>query len=264
MKLTITEKDQARARHWCSPDKCLVATILKRRGEKDVRALAFNVYTSGKEFAIVNYQDIYEKFYTPTLQKVRKSAIGKKVELIKVLARIILAVLPFSVVPAANATITVLPPGSLIWQQPGYAGPLHLFDSAMAVPWTEGDGTLHTERAWVGRYGDLDGGTFFDTDLFSLAPAATAGLWWNFGTSGYGVKYIVVNEATDGGKIYQVTGRDMFAGNELLDGFNRADIYEIDLYGRVSMPDAGATWPLLSLGLIPLLLRRPPARLTVS
>src|SRR4030095_14569080 len=76
----------------------------------------------------------------------------------------------------------ILPEGSYIWQIRGYwKGHLRFFDEARVIPWNDYDGTVHDEKAWVSRYGVLNGGTLFDTDLFSLDPTTEATFHWDFG-----------------------------------------------------------------------------------
>jgi hypothetical protein len=151
-----------------------------------------------------------------------------------------------------QAGLRELPPDSQIWQQPGYARNLHFFDEAIVTPWTEVDGTLHTEKDWVSLYGDLNGGTLFDTNLFTLDPTTTANVWWNLTDSGFKLRFIVVNDGTDGIKLYEAIAKTTFEGNFSVNSFDMANIRTINLYGYVpgQVPDQGSTVLLLSLVLV--------------
>ena len=55
------------------------------------------------------------------------------------------------------------------------------------LPW--GDEYLN---GWVSMFGALDGGTYFQTNLFQLRNTPSANVWWNFGRSDYGITMIDV------------------------------------------------------------------------
>src|SRR6187549_2447880 len=47
-------------------------------------------------------------------------------------------------------------------------------------------------KGWVSQFGILNGGQYFFTDLFSQPHGPTAHVSWNFGNSGYWLRYIDV------------------------------------------------------------------------
>lgn len=151
----------------------------------------------------------------------------------------------------ARAGIIELPKGSAIWQMPDYLR-VNFFDEATVVPLVGSP----TDKGWISLYGDLDGGTLFDTNLFALDPTSSANLWWDFDHLGYSLHYIVVNDGEDNCKIYSLGGRDRFSGNLDLGPFDNATIRTLTLYGRLSIPDTGSTVLLLAVGIAALQVRR--------
>lgn len=153
-----------------------------------------------------------------------------------------------------------LPKDTQIWQLPSYQRQqIRFFDEARTIPWIEPDGTLHTEKSWVSRYGSLNGGTLFDTNLFELDPTTSADLWWNLDASGFKLRYIVVNSGQIDGKIYHVTNLTSLSGNEILSTFDDGTIQTIALYGHIPtqpLSDVGATFILLLIALIPIVRKR--------
>lgn len=138
----------------------------------------------------------------------------------------------------------VLPQGTQIWQTKQYTQ-VHLFDEAAVIPL---DNT--TFNSWISLYGALDGGTLFDTDLFSLTPTSTANLWWNLNDSGFRLMFIVVNDSFDNCKI-DYLGLSKF-GTLDLTTFDKGPIKTILLYGYIPgqpIPDSSWTITLLMLSL---------------
>src|SRR6476661_10331706 len=153
-----------------------------------------------------------------------------------------------------HASIIELPQGTQIWQVNGYTRSLHFFDEATVVPLSGSP----TDHGWVSLYGELNGGTLFDTDLFSLTPTSTANLWWNFNDSGFKLLFVVVNDGEADGKIYQLNGLNTIDNEDLiLSPFDNKPIHTISLYGHVPnrpIPDSGATLLLFVVALFGLVL----------
>lgn len=78
------------------------------------------------------------------------------------------------------------------------------FDEARTISYSN---PSFAPPAWVSRFGFLSGGDTFDTDLFSLADPLSASVWWDFGATGYYMKFVLVHwhkNGTGGERIYAV------------------------------------------------------------
>jgi hypothetical protein len=125
-------------------------------------------------------------------------------------------------------------------------------------------------NGWVSRYGVLNGGQYFFTNLFAIGNSPNAQIWWNFNNSaaGYSLGLIdVFGRKSDGStweNIYMIPQGERFLSLEhqlvTLDGMTT--IMGISFYGfhgrsffdKPAVPDSGGTLLLLSLGLAALLL----------
>jgi|SRR5947207_1405108 hypothetical protein len=154
---------------------------------------------------------------------------------------------------AANASLIDLTPGGF---NPGDGLPPSFrrtqtrtfFDSA-------------NPNGWVSRYGHINGGTYFFTDLMDLGPTPSASIWWNFmgQPEGYWLDTILVEGRDENGDaiahIYGVRGRELFISNSeytvILNGFGT--IFSIAFYGLNEIPDTGSTALLFGLALVALM-----------
>jgi hypothetical protein len=122
------------------------------------------------------------------------------------------------------------------------------------------EGTQYLD-GWVSRFGALNGGTYFFTDLLGR-DTPTASIWWDFtnAPNGYWLTTIdVFGRRADGSpweNIYGVSFGQRFEGigSVTLDGFTT--IMGISLYGLnpATVPDTADTSALFILGLGALLL----------
>jgi hypothetical protein len=87
MLLTVTKQDQEESGPYMDAKNCLVSTMLKRAGYKNVNAYGYEVNTLQGNFNIdgIKVYDLYEDsddadISLPLLQKVSKKAIGQKIE----------------------------------------------------------------------------------------------------------------------------------------------------------------------------------------
>jgi len=96
------------------------------------------------------------------------------------------------VASSLRANLVDLTPGGWDWNAQGKIPPalealstaeasnfISFFDEARVIPYTDGNG-MHDIHGWVSQFGVLNGGTYFNTNLFSLDPTANAGISWNF------------------------------------------------------------------------------------
>jgi len=111
---------------------------------------------------------------------------------------------------------------------------------------------------WVSQYGILNGGQYFLTDLFTQPASPTANVSWNFGNSGYWMKYIDVfgfDQATgaDLANLYQVPYGFRLTGSDMVTLDGQMTITSIAFYGRnplLPLPDTGGTLAMLFVGIL--------------
>jgi len=118
-------------------------------------------------------------------------------------------------------------------------------------------------KGWVSKYGILDGGQNFFTDLINQpVNPLTATVSWDFGSaSGYWLKYILVEGFApngNGANLYKVPfgSRLSGEGTVTIDGLTTID--SIAFYGRnpaypwaaVTTPDSGETFSLMLIALL--------------
>ena len=85
MKLTITEKDQAKAGDYSDHYACLVHTMLGHRGYRNIKVLPHTVVddrTKEVLFSIKSWMEVLDA-YDWALNRVNKSAIGQEIELVE-------------------------------------------------------------------------------------------------------------------------------------------------------------------------------------
>jgi hypothetical protein len=157
--------------------------------------------------------------------------------------KIIILLLAFA--SRAEATLIDLTPGGVN----SIPGKIHeelnrqiFLDSAVSnLPgWPDG---------WISRFGALNGGTFFFTDLFTLGDTPTASIWWNMtgAPGGFWMTMIYVfGRAQDGTPwehLYRVGGRSRFIDSgEIVTLNGEVSITQIGFYGQqLPIPDTGTT-----------------------
>jgi len=168
----------------------------------------------------------------------------------------------FALTSMARAGLIDLTPGGT----PTDSGPptpvaIHGFYDEAAFGWfslPEGRTFL---RGWVSRFGILNGGQYFFTDLFTNDPSTVADVSWNFAGTPYRMLYIdVVGWNTDGtglvANLYKVMGASLVTGSGqvTLDGVQ--NITGISFYGHnpaLGVPDSGSTGALLCFGIFGIL-----------
>jgi hypothetical protein len=170
----------------------------------------------------------------------------------------------FALTSMARAGLIDLTPGGT----PDDFGPptpvqIHGFYDEAAFGWfnlPEGRTFL---RGWVSRFGILNGGQYFFTDLFTNDPSTVANVWWDFSGTDYRMLYIDVVGWNDDGtglvaNLYKVVGKNgvIGSGRVTLDGLQ--NITGISFYGRnpAFVPDSGSTVVLLGLAIFGVLTLR--------
>jgi hypothetical protein len=120
---------------------------------------------------------------------------------------------------------------------------IELFDSA-------------TASGWAHIRGVLNGGTLFDTDLPQVSPAPAAALTWDFGNTGYSIRWLTVEGTGPGGEpwlnIYRFVGPAFQnTGTATLTLHDSLSIGQIAVYGSTpnTVPDAGSALGLMLCGL---------------
>jgi hypothetical protein len=110
-------------------------------------------------------------------------------------------------------------------------------------------------HGWVSQYGILNGGTYFNTDLFSLDPTPTANVSWNFTTlPGYSMSVLLLfgraPDGTDWNNLYSVPFGYRFTDSDFVTLNGIVDIQSISFFGRwpgSPVPENGWTfWLFLS------------------
>jgi hypothetical protein len=109
-------------------------------------------------------------------------------------------------------------------------------------------------EGWVSRFGRINGGTYFFTDLFGR-DTPTASISWNMAgqTDGFWMTMIdVFGRAADGTPwehVYEVPWRDRFLDlGEIVTVHDDVNIMGISFFGANTIPDTGGTLLLLGLG----------------
>jgi hypothetical protein len=158
------------------------------------------------------------------------------------------------------STATQIPPSlATIFHKEGQ-GQLAFFDDAAVV---QPDGGHSTNiPGWVSAFGVLNGGTLFDTDLMDLDPTPTANVWWDFGDTGFSLRWIDAfgrdANGTPWEHWYYVNGISFAnAGSAQVTLNGSARIQDIALYGRtpfMPVPESGQPWVLMALGIVATLL----------
>jgi len=117
-------------------------------------------------------------------------------------------------------------------------------------------------NGWVSRYGKINGGQFFFTNLFDFAATNTAEIWWDFTPSPYWLTYVTTWGRGPSGefleKTYEVhfTTWEMSAGHEMVNLPDGYEIHSIAFYGTNFVPEP-STPALLAFGILAIpLLRR--------
>jgi VPDSG-CTERM motif len=109
---------------------------------------------------------------------------------------------------------------------------------------------------WVSRYGTINGGTYFFTNLFGHdTPAAS--ISWNMTGAPMGLWMSMIDvfgrseDGTAWENIYLVPWNDRFLSlNEIVAVDGTTPIMGISFYGSNTIPDAGSTLPLLGCALL--------------
>lgn len=116
-------------------------------------------------------------------------------------------------------------------------------------------------RGWVSRFGILNGGQYFFTDLFTNDPSTVANVSWNFAGTAYRMLYVdVVGWNGDGtglvANLYKATSGMSGSGQVSLDGVQ--NITGIAFYGRnpAVITDSGSTVALLGMGIFAVIYMR--------
>jgi len=112
-------------------------------------------------------------------------------------------------------------------------------------------------HGWVSQYGILNGGTYFNTDLFSLDPTPTANVSWNFTTlPGYSMSVLLLfgraPDGTDWNNLYSVPFGYRFTDSDFVTLNGIVDIQSIAFYGRwpgSPVPEGDWTFWLFLIGL---------------
>ncbi len=138
--------------------------------------------------------------------------------------------------------------------------PFFFFDSASALPWRDNNGNPHPP-GWVSLYGVLNGGTYFNTDLFALDPTNSANVTWDFTfLSGYTLGHLYVEgqaaNGDDWANLYKVHFNDYVRGSGVVSLPAGVRIESIAFFGRTPtawVPDNGSTFALMAASLVALL-----------
>ncbi len=111
-------------------------------------------------------------------------------------------------------------------------------------------------NSWVSRYGALNGGTYFFTDLFDLGDTPTASVSWNFGGAPNGCWLSTIDvfgtrpDGTASENIYRVPYGERFTGlGDLVTLDGSTTIMGISFYGLdpTTVPEEAHTGALLLL-----------------
>lgn len=112
-------------------------------------------------------------------------------------------------------------------------------------------------NGWVSQFGILNGGQYFFTDLFTQPPSPTANVSWDFGNSGYWMKYIDVVGRDQAGNslanLYRVPWGYRLTDQDIVTVNGQMDIISIAFYGRnpaLPIPDSGGTFSFLLSALL--------------
>ena len=81
MKMKITVKDREQSGSYYDKDGCLIATMLKRRGVRRFCLGHVTLHTPQGYFNVNGYE-VFRLHYGANGERVKKSAIGKTIELI--------------------------------------------------------------------------------------------------------------------------------------------------------------------------------------
>ena len=107
-------------------------------------------------------------------------------------------------------------------------------------------------KGWVSKFGILNGGQYFFTDLFAQPPGPTAHVSWNFGNSGYWLRYIDVVGFDQAGNLlanlYQVPFGSRLTDEDIVTLNGQMNINGISFYGRnpaLPIPDSAGAFSLL-------------------
>jgi hypothetical protein len=117
-------------------------------------------------------------------------------------------------------------------------------------------------HGWVSQFGVLNGGTYFNTNLFTLDPTPTANVSWNFTTlPGYSMSVLLLfglaPDGTDWNNLYGVPLGYRFTDSDFVTLNGSVDIGSIAFYGRFPgspVPDQSNAGALLLLAVIAVLL----------
>jgi hypothetical protein len=166
---------------------------------------------------------------------------------------------------SAHANLIDLTPGGtpIDLGPPAFVQLTGFYDEA-ALGFFNGVGGTVFYQGWVSKYGILNGGQYFFTDLFSQPSAPTANVSWNFGNSGYWLEYIdVVGWDQIGGpavdNLYRVPWNSRLSSQDVVTLDGRQHITGIAFYGHnpaLPIPDSGSTALLLPIGVAGLIVLR--------
>jgi hypothetical protein len=127
-----------------------------------------------------------------------------------------------------------------------------LFFDQMYATTTNGFGP-----GWVSQFGVLNGGVYFFAHIDQSGPVPFTTISWDFGDSGYFMKYILVDGLLTTSdnfweNLYGVRNRDLFQGEGTITINGIVDINSIAFYGKNldMVPDYGSTLGLFLIGLI--------------
>src|SRR5438874_2348022 len=173
------------------------------------------------------------------------------------------------VASSLQANLIDLTPGGWDWNAQGKIPPalealskaeasnlISFFDEGRVIPYTDGNG-MHDIHGWVSQFGVLNGGTYFNTDLFSLDPTANAGISWNFSAlPGYSLGWVDVFGRDQNGNawdhFYRVGPPSRFEGSGTVTLNGEVTIDGIAFYGKTptsNVPERCTTLLLLLYGL---------------
>jgi hypothetical protein len=113
------------------------------------------------------------------------------------------------------------------------------------------------DHGWVSRFGVLNGGTYFHTNLFDLDPTQVAQVSWDFSNlPGYSMSWLLLFGRDENGvpwqHLYSVPHKFRFTDTTEVVLHEGTDIWSIAFYGRtptLPVPETGSTLMLFILGL---------------
>lgn len=124
------------------------------------------------------------------------------------------------------------------------------FDEARVIPYTDENGVVVPTHGFVSRYGPLNGGIYFNTDLFSNDPTTSATIWWDF-TGLPGFRLTRIYDVIEGGQefFYQIPPGEGVIGSEVVTGIDNINIIAFFGNDGRNVPDETNTFLLSALAI---------------